>query len=154
MLGYFSSGSSVAFSGLNLITKFLKIPKNCENQKKNAFQFLIKKKIFKCMHDLPEVHRNCSCKTFWSTFLALLFKRACCSGLNSVEQRHQCPTPPPSPREGVGCHNFLHFLLIIKIIKICVIKTAACTLYSVQCTLFSVLCTVYTVKCTVCTELC
>ena len=24
------------------------------------------------MHDLPEVHRNYSCKTFWSTFLALL----------------------------------------------------------------------------------
>ena len=31
------------------------------------------------MHHLPEVHRNCSCKTFWSTFLVLLFVRACCS---------------------------------------------------------------------------
>ena len=43
MLWYFSSGSLVAFSGLNLITKFLKIPKNCENQKKNQ---KIKKKFF------------------------------------------------------------------------------------------------------------
>jgi hypothetical protein len=45
MLGYFSSGSLVAFSGLNLMTKFLKIPKDCENQKKKnkikSFQFLI-----------------------------------------------------------------------------------------------------------------
>ena len=31
------------------------------------------------MHHLPEVHRKCSCKTFWSTFLVLLFERACCS---------------------------------------------------------------------------
>ena len=37
------------------------------------------------MHHLPEVNRNCSCKTFWSTFVALLFERACCSDLNSVE---------------------------------------------------------------------
>ena len=32
----------------------------------------------KCRHHLPEVHRHCSCKTFWSTFLVLLFERACC----------------------------------------------------------------------------
>ena len=30
------------------------------------------------MHHLQEVQRNCSCKTFWSTFLVLLFVRACC----------------------------------------------------------------------------
>ena len=31
------------------------------------------------MHHLPEVHRFCSSKTFLSTFLILLFERACCS---------------------------------------------------------------------------
>ena len=46
--------------------------------------------MIKCMHHLLEVNRNCSCKSFWSTFLSLLFERACCSGLNSVEWRHQC----------------------------------------------------------------
>ena len=30
------------------------------------------------MQQLPRVHRNCSCKTFWSTFLVQLFERACC----------------------------------------------------------------------------
>ena len=42
--------------------------------------FLFQKKNIKCIHHLPEVHRNCSCKTkILSTFLALLFERACCS---------------------------------------------------------------------------
>ena len=40
MLGYFSSGSSVAFSGFNLIPKFLEFPKNCEKKKKNVFKFV------------------------------------------------------------------------------------------------------------------
>ena len=44
MLGYFSSGSLVAFSGLNLTTKFLKIPKNSEKKKKMLFNFLFRKK--------------------------------------------------------------------------------------------------------------
>ena len=41
MLGYFSSGSLVAFSGLNLITKFLKIKKKMGKitTTKNAFNF-------------------------------------------------------------------------------------------------------------------
>ena len=30
------------------------------------------------MYHLLKVLRNFSCKTFWSTFLVLLFKRACC----------------------------------------------------------------------------
>ena len=41
--------------------------------------------IFFCkfMHCSPKVHRNCFCKTFWSTFLVLLFVRALtnCKGL-------------------------------------------------------------------------
>ena len=41
--------------------------------------FYFQKKMFKCMHHIPEVNRNCSCKTFWSNFLVLLFERACCS---------------------------------------------------------------------------
>ena len=31
------------------------------------------------MHQLPKGHRNCSCKTFWSTFLVQLLERFCCS---------------------------------------------------------------------------
>ena len=42
------------------------------------FLFLISEKLVKSMHHLQEVHRHCSCKTFWSTFLVLLFERACC----------------------------------------------------------------------------
>ena len=57
-LGYFPLPSSLAFSGLNIITKFSKIQTNCK--KKNAFKFLIQKKIFKCMQDLPKLHRNYS----------------------------------------------------------------------------------------------
>ena len=30
------------------------------------------------MHCFPKVHRNCSCKTFWSNFMVLLFVRTCC----------------------------------------------------------------------------
>ena len=33
---------------------------------------------------------------------------------------HTTP-PPPSNSEGAGCHNFLHFLSMRKIIKLCVI---------------------------------
>ena len=66
MLGYFPMPSSLAFSELNLITKFFKIQKNLKkiNKKikklKNAFTFLFQKKIFKCMQDLPKMHRNYS----------------------------------------------------------------------------------------------
>ena len=41
--------------------------------------FYFQKKMFKCMHHLPEVNRNCSRKAFWSNFLVILFERACCS---------------------------------------------------------------------------
>ena len=34
--------------------------------------------LSKYMHCFSEVHRNCSWKTFWSTFLVLLLLRACC----------------------------------------------------------------------------
>ena len=36
-------------------------------------------KIVKWLHHFPEVHRSCSCKTFLSTCLVLLFERACYS---------------------------------------------------------------------------
>ena len=53
MLGYFSSGSSVDFSGLNLITKFLKIQKHCK--KKNAFKFLISEKNIEMYAGPPKI---------------------------------------------------------------------------------------------------
>ena len=42
------------------------------------FALVISEELFKCMHHLPKVHRHCSCKTFWSTFLVQLFERVCC----------------------------------------------------------------------------
>ena len=39
---------------------------------------LFEKKVFKCIYCFPEVHRNCFCKTFLSTFMVLLLERACC----------------------------------------------------------------------------
>ena len=75
----------------NKVFKNSKKSQNSKKQTKKKFCiFNFRKKVIKCMHHLPEVHRNCICKSFWSTFLALLFERACCSSLNSVEQRHQC----------------------------------------------------------------
>jgi hypothetical protein len=61
MLGGFSFGSSVAFSWLNLITKFLKIQKNCKNpkkkekKKKNAFKFLISEKNIEMYAGPPKI---------------------------------------------------------------------------------------------------
>ena len=70
MLGYFSSGSSVAFSGLNLVTKFLKIQKNCKNSKKikikkikNAFKFLISEKNIEMYAGPPKITQELF---FWS----------------------------------------------------------------------------------------
>ena len=37
---------------------------------------IISDKLFKCMHQLPKVHRNCFCRTFLSTFLGQLFEVA------------------------------------------------------------------------------
>ena len=67
-----------AFSWLNIITKFSKNLKNLKITKKKGFCIFNFRKKIKCMQHLPEVYRNCSCKTCWSTFLALLFERACC----------------------------------------------------------------------------
>ena len=56
--------------------------KNSEKYQKYTIKgivFFFPEKMFKCMHHIQEVNRNCSCKTFWSNFLVLLFERACCS---------------------------------------------------------------------------
>ena len=37
---------------------------------------------FKYMHQLPKRHKNCSCKTFLSTFLVQLLERFCCSWMH------------------------------------------------------------------------
>ena len=40
-------------------------------------------KLFKCTNPFPQVHRNCSNKSFLSTFLVHLFERICCSYMPS-----------------------------------------------------------------------
>ena len=72
---------------VHLVQRFLIVKFNNNFKKSKIYNKKIKKKklkkIFnfffsKYMHCFPKVHRNCSCKTFWSTFLVLLFVRACC----------------------------------------------------------------------------
>ena len=53
--------------------KVFKNSKKSQKYKKNGLVILITEKWFKCMQ------RNCSCKTFWSTFLVPMFERACYS---------------------------------------------------------------------------
>ena len=44
------------------------------------------------MYQFPKVHRNCSCKTFWSTVLVQLFERACCLYMPPHFTTRQCST--------------------------------------------------------------
>ena len=58
--------------------KVFKIFKKSQNYNNKKVVLFITKKMFKCMYNLPKFLRIFSCKTFWSTFLVLLFERACC----------------------------------------------------------------------------
>ena len=63
------------------------------------------------MHHLPEEHRNCSCKTFWSTCLVLLFERACCLYVPLHFTIRQCPVCRIfnyKPRKESKIHFSLH----------------------------------------------
>ena len=64
-----------AFLLSNFITLFLNL---VILTTKRILLLLFQNKMFECMHHIPKVHRNCDCKTIWSTFLVLLFERACC----------------------------------------------------------------------------
>ena len=64
-LGIFSSFLTAFFIG-----KFY------NKELKNGLK--ISEKLFKYTQQLPKVHSNCSCTTFFPTFLAQLFERFCC----------------------------------------------------------------------------
>ena len=67
------------FSWINLITKFYRIQKISKKKRKEILALVIFEKLLKCIYHIPKVYKNCPCKTFLSTFLVLLFERACCS---------------------------------------------------------------------------
>ena len=77
-LGYFLFIRISNFLWLNTITKFLILLKKSQNYKEKEEQkkyknmvllLLFQKELFRCMHYFPKMQSNCSCKTFWSTFL-------------------------------------------------------------------------------------
>ena len=71
--------------------KFSKSQANLKMAKKEKMVLFLsfQKKIIKCMHHLPGMHRKC-CETCWSTFLILLFERACCSYMPGHFTIRQC----------------------------------------------------------------